>query len=109
MKLFYYKPDLKPLLSPLRNQNRFSMNDGFCPKCQSSHIYRSVSEEGEGLTAGSYLALVEVMAGKTQATLRVSTYICTTCGYIELYIANRADLEVLQTAEGWQKVMNKRK
>lgn len=80
------------------------MIDGVCPKCQSGKIYRSISEEGEGLTAGTYQALVEVMAGKTQATLRMNTYICTNCGYIELYAAAQPDPQVFKHAEGWEEV-----
>jgi len=77
------------------------MNDGVCPKCHSTEVYRGSCAEGEGLTAGSYSVLVEVMAGKTQTTLWVDTYICRACGYLEMHVANRNDLGVLSQADGW--------
>ena len=80
------------------------MNNGVCPKCHSTEVYGGSSAEGEGLTAGSYPSLVELVAGKTQITLWLDTYICGVCGYVELRVANRSDLAALPQAEGWLKV-----
>jgi hypothetical protein len=38
----------------------------------------------------------------TRATLDVDHYICTTCGYYEAYIEDRARLEAV--AKDWKKV-----
>lgn len=80
------------------------MNDGICPKCNSTEIYRGASTEGEGLSAGSYNSLIEVVTEKTQTTLWIETYICRACGYVEMRVANRQDLAVLPQAEGWEKI-----
>ncbi len=80
------------------------MNHGVCPKCQSTEIYRGLSADGEGLTAGSYISLIELITGKTQTTLWLNTYVCQLCGYIEMYIANQDGLAQLSQAEGWERV-----
>lgn len=80
------------------------MNNGICPKCNSTEVYRGTSAEGEGLSAGSYNSLIEIIAGKTQTTLWINTYICRTCGYVEMHVANCQDLAVLPQADGWEKV-----
>jgi hypothetical protein len=77
------------------------MNHGVCPKCHVSEVYCSLSADGEGLAAGSYLALIELMAGKSQATLWLNTYVCRACGYVEVHVANRDELALLPQAEGW--------
>jgi hypothetical protein len=81
------------------------VNTGHCPKCNSTEIYRGTSAEGEGLSAGSYSSLIEVVAGNIQTTLWLETCICCSCGYIEMRVANRQDLAVLPQAEGWEKVV----
>ncbi len=80
------------------------MTSGVCPKCHSTQVYRGSATEGEGLTAGTYNSLVELSAGKTQATLWLDTYICGACGYLEMHVANRDDLSLLTKADGWEKI-----
>ncbi len=80
------------------------MLNGVCPKCQATEVYRGVAAEGEGLTAGSYLAQVEIMAGQTLLAINLDTYVCRQCGYVELYAANPIDLALLPQADGWLKV-----
>ncbi len=80
------------------------MQDGTCPKCQSPEVYRGSSREGDGLTAGIYPSIVEIVAGRKQTTLWIDTYICRACGYLEMRIANRDELSVLTQADGWEKV-----
>ncbi len=80
------------------------MNNGTCPKCNSTKVYRGSATEGEGLTAGSYPAIVELITGKSQTTLWIDTYICKVCGYTEMYVANRQSLVALPEADGWEKV-----
>ncbi len=81
-----------------------SMKNGVCPKCHSTEVYRGASTEGEGLCAGTYNSVVEISTGKTQARLWVDTYVCRTCGYIEIHVANRDALAVLPDADGWEKI-----
>lgn len=80
------------------------MHNGICPKCQAADIYRGLAAEGEGLTAGSYPAQVELIAGYKQVTVQLDTYVCQVCGYIEMYAANPGELAWLPQAEGWMKV-----
>ena len=81
-----------------------SMKNGICPKCHSTQVYRGVSTEGEGLSAGTYNTIIEIDSGKSQVTLWVDTYVCCACGYLEMYVANRDGLAVLDHADGWEKV-----
>ncbi len=80
------------------------MKDGVCPKCMAEEIYRGFATEGEGLTSGSYALLVELLTGEVQTTIWVDTYICRACGYVELYVSNRDNLERLPQADGWSRV-----
>jgi len=80
------------------------MKNGVCPKCHSTQVYRGASTEGEGLSAGTFNFLVEISREKTQTTLWIDTYICRVCGYVEMHIANRDDLQALPEDDGWEKV-----
>jgi hypothetical protein len=80
------------------------MKNGVCPDCHAKQVYRGLATEGEGLTAGSYPSLVEIISGKAQTTLWVDTYICRACGYLEMHVANEADLAFIPQADGWVKV-----
>jgi predicted nucleic-acid-binding Zn-ribbon protein len=66
------------------------MKDGICPKCEAKdvHVYSSSTEVSVKLSIfGS--------AG-------VGYYICTNCGYVELFIENKEDLPKI--AEKYPKV-----
>jgi hypothetical protein len=80
------------------------MNNGVCPKCNSTEIYCGLAAEGEGLTMGSYSSQVEVSAGEMRAIFWVDTLICGGCGYVEMRVANRAQLNLLAQADGWVKI-----
>ncbi len=80
------------------------MIDGNCPKCSSNEVYCGPSTEGEGVSAGGYNSLVEIMVNGKLATLWLNTLICRACGYVELRIANQSDLDLLSGADGWEKV-----
>ncbi len=80
------------------------MKTGVCPKCHSTEVYRGASTDGDGLSTGTYNAVVEINVGKTQMTLWVDTFLCRACGYLEMYVANRDDLRKLSSADGWEKV-----
>ncbi len=80
------------------------MKAGVCPKCNANEIYHGLAAEGEGLSAGSYPSLIELVRGKKHTTLWVDTYICRRCGYVEMHVADNADLASLEGADGWEKV-----
>jgi predicted nucleic-acid-binding Zn-ribbon protein len=79
------------------------MRQGHCPKCSSTQVVHGLSADGEGLSAGSYPALIEVMSGSARTTLWLDTYLCCDCGYVEMYVANQAELGAMAQAEGWEK------
>ncbi len=80
------------------------MHQGVCPNCQAAEVYHGLATEGEGLSAGSFNAVVEVLAGRDPRTMRVDTYICGICGHVELRIADPRDLAQLPHADGWERV-----
>jgi predicted nucleic-acid-binding Zn-ribbon protein len=80
------------------------MKHGCCPRCQSTKIYRASSSEGDGLSAASYPAQIEISGVQGPATLWIDTFICQDCGYMELFVANRDELCKLSQADGWVKV-----
>lgn len=80
------------------------MHLGNCPNCLSDEVYHGLSTEGEGLSAGSFNAVVEVLAGRDPRTLRVDTYVCGRCGHVELRILDPRDLAQLAHADGWERV-----
>jgi predicted nucleic-acid-binding Zn-ribbon protein len=70
------------------------MQNGQCPKCSASTVYTKrngiVAESGLSVALG-ILAYAEFDA-----------FICTTCGYAEIYIADKHDL--IKIAEKWHRV-----
>jgi len=75
------------------------MKDGKCPKCNSATVYtkRNGMSIGDG---GIRIYISSVFA--TTATSRNVHYICTTCGYFEIYIEDRDKLEAV--TKDWKKV-----
>ena len=80
------------------------MNHGTCPTCNSTEIYCGSATEGEGVSAGGYNSLIELSVNGKLTTLWLNTFVCRTCGYVELRIANQRDLDLLSGADGWEKV-----
>jgi predicted RNA-binding Zn-ribbon protein involved in translation (DUF1610 family) len=84
--------------------NQRGLNSGKCPQCGSSEVYRGIATEGEGLTAGSYTLLVELRTEKSQVTLWADTFVCRSCGFLQMYVANLENLELLPKADSWERV-----
>ncbi len=74
------------------------MKDGKCPKCKSATVY--TKREGIKLGDGFYISDTSWAAGKS--IKEIDHYLCTTCGYFETYVENKARLE--QVAKDWKKV-----
>ena len=56
------------------------MKDGQCPKCEAQTVYRKqFKRPGYGVSS------VQVRGTMSQAA-PLDNYVCTTCGYIELYL-----------------------
>ena len=76
------------------------MQNGQCPKCQSTEIYRGTPLAGEGSV---HLA---AFPGNTFVNILVDAYVCRNCGYIEMYVADssKGKLDALaQDSKNWQK------
>jgi predicted nucleic-acid-binding Zn-ribbon protein len=71
-----------------------TMRIGQCPKCSASTIYT----KRNGIAAESSIAVAFGLFSYAEFDI----YICTSCGYTELYIADKRDL--LKIAEQWRKV-----
>ncbi len=76
------------------------MKNGICPKCQSGEVYRHKgSENSERITLKE--AAIPVFGAFAQITWP-DKYVCLSCGYIEYYLPEAANLELVK--ENWEKV-----
>ena len=67
------------------------MKDGICPKCEAREVHVSNGTSSE----------VSVRLGAFSSA-GMLYYICTACGYVEMFIENKADLP--RIAEKYPKV-----
>ena len=74
------------------------MKNGTCPKCGSATVYSKT----EGLKYAVAKGVVFVHTSFMTMPSSAVSYICTTCGYFENYIADKNKLA--EVAENWQKV-----
>jgi ribosomal protein S27AE len=66
-------------------------NTGICPKCHSSKIIRIPGSVG-GYGAGN-----NILAGHTIfSAVKVTRYLCASCGYTEEWIDDANDIEKLK-------------
>ncbi len=56
------------------------MKDGLCPKCGAQTVYRR-----KFIWPGYGISSIQVKEEMSQ-TLPLDNYICTSCGYVELYL-----------------------
>lgn len=71
------------------------MKNGVCPKCQSADVYRSKESPHPN-------ELIALKGGVLTKSVMPDKYICVACGYIEYYLSDRWDCEVVR--EKWEKV-----
>lgn len=72
-----------------------ALPEGMCPKCGSVEIY--VDNAGLVDARGGYsvLSLHDMWHGRTAP---LSTYLCTACGYVELFLADVSHIpEIMKT------------
>jgi len=75
------------------------MKDGKCPKCNSNTVHSKLN----GMNLGEGGIHVYVSSEWASKPVRGSRhYICTTCGYFEVYIEDKAKLEAV--TKDWRKV-----
>jgi predicted nucleic-acid-binding Zn-ribbon protein len=72
------------------------MKRGTCPKCNSKAVY--TKRKGISMGDGGF----HVFTGGISQAAPLDTFVCTSCGYFESYIAEPAKLEAV--AKTWQKV-----
>jgi hypothetical protein len=75
------------------------MKNGKCPKCGSATIYTKPGGLGFGNISQVFIYLKSGYPASTKA------YICTTCGYYEVYVT--ATSVLAEVAQSWQKVTPK--
>ena len=75
------------------------MKDGKCPKCNSKTVFKKRMGVSFSSSSGFYVTISKDWA--TKSIKDVDHYLCTTCGYLEMYVEDKAKLE--QVAKDWTK------
>jgi predicted nucleic-acid-binding Zn-ribbon protein len=79
------------------------IQDGYCPRCDSTEIYKSAARSL--LVEQKPLVLnIEEPRWSNGDPLLIDCYICQECGYMELYAHNPAKLAKLSSSSNWTKV-----
>jgi hypothetical protein len=73
------------------------MKNGTCPRCSSATVYARPN----GLGFGN-ISSVFIYGGKRSMPSSTKAYVCTTCGFFEVYLADTGALAEL--TQSWQKV-----
>lgn len=76
------------------------MKNGTCPKCNSTTVY--TKRQGISFASDTYFYVRISSERMSRSVSEVDHYICTTCGYVELYIEDKTKLEAV--AKDWKKV-----
>jgi rubredoxin len=72
------------------------VENGECPKCGSSEVYRRRGGMVSDNAVYLFLGLLNY--------LEIDTYVCTSCGYIENYTAEKGHLTKIARNKKWQRV-----
>ena len=76
------------------------MKDGKCPKCNSATVY--TKRQGISFASDTFF-YVRISSERTSRSLKEADhYVCTTCGYLEMYIEDKAKLEAV--TKDWKKI-----
>ena len=73
------------------------MKTGTCPKCGSKTVYSQPGGLGFADQASIY-----IYAGRTGKPSTTKAYLCTTCGYYEVYLTDKDFLA--EAAGAWSRV-----
>jgi hypothetical protein len=76
------------------------MKDGKCPKCNSATVFTKRQGITLSTESGFFVRISSEMMSRSLKD--VDHYVCTTCGYFETYIEDKAKLEAV--AKDWAKV-----
>jgi predicted nucleic-acid-binding Zn-ribbon protein len=74
------------------------MRSGVCPKCREESVY----EKENGFMLGTSSFGLRVRIGFWMPAATQMSYLCTKCGYLELYVRDRQKLKTVE--EKWVKV-----
>jgi hypothetical protein len=77
------------------------MKSGTCPKCNSKSVYSQRTGIGFGSSGGVVYVYIS-SEWATKAIKDVDHYLCSACGYLEIYVEDKAKLE--QVTKDWKKV-----
>jgi predicted nucleic-acid-binding Zn-ribbon protein len=80
-----------------------AMQNGKCPKCNSTEIYRGNQSP---LHAGEGLVHLEAYPPNRGVNLLVDAYVCTSCGYVEMYVTEASKSKmtaIIDDKKNWQK------
>jgi predicted nucleic-acid-binding Zn-ribbon protein len=78
-------------------QRRGNVKSGKCPKCESASVHSKPG--GLGFANVSRISVYAGSIGKPSTT---AAYLCTTCGYFEVYLTDKDFLA--EAAKAWSRV-----
>ncbi len=78
------------------------MRDGVCGSCGARAVYRR--DEGAVRAGAAPIGLFVSPGVWKSIGTPIRVYMCTSCGYIELYAADAGALQKITTSEHWQPV-----
>ncbi len=80
------------------------MQNGHCPKCNSTEIYRGTRSP---FRAGEGMLHLEGIAHNTGINILLDACVCAQCGYVEMYVTEQSRPKLASLVEdknNWQKV-----
>lgn len=79
------------------------MQNGTCPNCSAATVYLLTNGVEIGAPDGVYVS--KTASGGTQRHMSsVNSYVCTTCGYMQHYLADAAVLAEIEQSPNWTQV-----
>jgi len=75
------------------------MKDGLCPKCNSRTVYKGEAYKGVVLSSQFTVFTGGIHLPPTPYV----SYICTTCGYFEIYVTDQKRLAEVSNSSHWTK------
>lgn len=74
------------------------MKQGKCPICGSTEVYTQLQP------SPSFGGTVVIELGFANAASSLDNYLCTGCGFFEVYVSDAKKLEAVRTSKKWKKV-----
>lgn len=85
------------------------MQNGICPKCDAKTIYFSNARGSQaGIYTGDGQLLLNIYKDNRFIPsidyLEMDSYVCRTCGYLEMFVRDKEKLLKLDDCSNWHKV-----